>query len=250
MHVGVRSVQYGRRGLAFGGWAWAGSGSPDDRLPLRRPCLSPPQPQQHGSLALLLLLLLPIVQRPTAPLPPPAAVVAAPAAALAVGNRQGGRPYGITPERRALLNTIRFAEGTWIGGSQEGYRVLYGGDRFGDLSRHPDIVVRHRYASAAAGAYQFLPTTWDQAAERLGLRDFGPASQDQAALHLVQERGALRSFDRHGLTPEVLARLAPEWASLPTLAGVSHYGQPVKDRRELQRFYQREVERLRRLTSV
>jgi lysozyme len=66
----------------------------------------------------------------------------------------------------------------------------------------------------------------------------------------VQERGALRSFDRHGLTPEVLARLAPEWASLPTLAGVSHYGQPVKDRRELQRFYQREVERLRRLTSV
>jgi hypothetical protein len=119
---------------------------------LRRPCLSPPQPQQHGSLALLLLLLLPIVQRPTAPLPPPAAVVAAPAAALAVGNRQGRGPYGITPERRALLNTIRFAEGTWIGGSQEGYRVLYGGDRFGDLSRHPDIVVRHRYASAAAGA--------------------------------------------------------------------------------------------------
>ena len=97
MHVGVRSVQYGRRGLAFGGWAWAGSGSPDDRLPLRRPFLSPPQPQQHGSLALVLLLLLPIVQRPTAPVPPPAAVVAAPAAALAVGNRQGGGPYGITP---------------------------------------------------------------------------------------------------------------------------------------------------------
>ena len=24
-----------------------------------------------------------------------------------------GLPYVITPERRALLNTIRFAEGTW-----------------------------------------------------------------------------------------------------------------------------------------
>jgi lysozyme len=66
----------------------------------------------------------------------------------------------------------------------------------------------------------------------------------------VHERGALQRFDRHGLTAEVLARLAPEWASLPTLDGVSHYGQPVKDRSELQRFYQRELERLRRLTSA
>ncbi|MEA5442527.1 glycoside hydrolase family 104 protein [Cyanobium gracile UHCC 0281] len=168
----------------------------------------------------------------------------------AAGRRPGDGPYGISPERRALLNTIRFAEGTWIGGSQEGYQVLYGGDRFDDLSRHPDIVVRRRYASAAAGAYQFLPTTWDQAASELKLRDFRPASQDQAALHLVHERGALQRFDRHGLTAEVLARLAPEWASLPTLAGVSHYGQPVKDRSELQRFYQRELERLRRLASA
>lgn len=198
-------------------------------------------------------MLLPMVQRPVAPLPPVAPVVAMPTAQPAVavtGRRPGGGPYGITPERRALLNTIRFAEGTWIGGSEEGYQVLYGGDRFDDLSRHPDIVVRRRYASAAAGAYQFLPTTWDQAAEELQLRDFRPASQDQAALHLVHERGALQRFDRHGLTAEVLARLAPEWASLPTLDGVSHYGQPVKDRSELQRFYQRELERLRRLTSA
>ncbi|WP_396100433.1 glycoside hydrolase family 104 protein [Cyanobium sp. Cruz CV13-4-11] len=199
------------------------------------------------------MMLLPMVQRPVAPLPPAAPVVAMPTAQPAVavtGRRPGGGPYGITPERRALLNTIRFAEGTWIGGSQEGYQVLYGGDRFDDLSRHPDIVVRRRYASAAAGAYQFLPTTWDQAASELQLRDFRPASQDQAALHLVHERGALQRFDRHGLTAEVLARLAPEWASLPTLDGGSHYGQPVKDRSELQRFYQRELERLRRLASA
>lgn len=215
---------------------------------MRRPCLPPPKPTQHGPLALVLLLLLPIVQRPAPPVPQPAAAVAVTAPAAVVAASTG--PYGITPERRALLNTIRFAEGTWIGGSPEGYRVLYGGDRFDDLSRHPDIVVRRRYASAAAGAYQFLPTTWDQASEELQLRDFRPASQDQAALHLVHERGALQRFDRHGLTAEVLARLAPEWASLPTLDGVSHYGQPVKDRSELQRFYEQELERLRRLTSA
>ncbi|MCP9834567.1 MULTISPECIES: glycoside hydrolase family 104 protein [unclassified Cyanobium] len=220
---------------------------------MRRPFLPPPPPHQHGPLALVLLLMLPMLQRPVAPVPQPVAPAAAQSAARPIAQpalAAATGPYGVTPERRALLNTIRFAEGTWIGGSQEGYRVLYGGDRFGDLSRHPDIVVRRRYASAAAGAYQFLPTTWDQAAEELQLRDFRPASQDQAALHLVQERGALQSFDRHGLTAEVLARLAPEWASLPTLEGVSHYGQPVKDRRELQKFYQRELERLRRLTSA
>ncbi|MEA5416057.1 glycoside hydrolase family 104 protein [Synechococcus sp. BA-132 BA5] len=190
-----------------------------------------------------------MVQRPAPPLPPTVAEAAAVTIARPTLVAATG-PYGITPERRALLNTIRFAEGTWIGGSQEGYRVLYGGDRFGDLSRHPDIVVRRRYASAAAGAYQFLPTTWDRAAGELKLRDFRPASQDQAALHLVQARGALQSFDRQGLTAEVLARLAPEWASLPTLDGVSQYGQPVKDRGELQRFYQRELDRLRRLTRA
>lgn len=200
--------------------------------------------------------MLPMVQRPAAPVPPqaarPASTAASSPAAAAPRPVVASAPgfYGITPERRALLNTIRYAEGTWLGGSADGYRVLYGGDRFGDLSRHPDTVVRRGYASAAAGACQFLPTTWDRTADRLGLRDFGPASQDQAALHLIDQRGALRRFDRHGLTPEMLARLAPEWASLPTLAGDSHYRQPVKGLTQLQRFYQRELERQRRLTSA
>lgn len=157
--------------------------------------------------------------------------------------------YRITPERRALLNTIRYAEGTWAGGSSEGYRILYGGGRFESLERHPEIVVRKRYVSAAAGAYQFLPGTWREAAKRLGLADFKPPSQDQAALYLVEKRGALASFDRHGLTAEVLSRLAHEWASLPNLAGASAYGQPVKALDELQRFYGQELARQRGRSS-
>ncbi len=152
-------------------------------------------------------------------------------------------PYRITPERRALLNTIRYAEGTWIGGSGEGYRVLYGGGRFRSLDRHPEIVVRKRYTSAAAGAYQFLPGTWGEASRKLKLADFGPASQDQAALYLVEKRGALRRFEREGLSAGVLARLSAEWASLPASHGGSYYGQPVKGRNELQRFYVAELER-------
>jgi len=63
--------------------------------------------------------------------------------------------YRITPERRAALDTIRYAEGTWNGGSVSGYLTLYGGGRFKSMARHPDVVVVRRYASAAAGAYQF-----------------------------------------------------------------------------------------------
>lgn len=61
--------------------------------------------------------------------------------------------YRITPERRALLNTIRFAEGTWLEGSDHGHQILCGGGMFQDLSRHPERVVVKRYTSDVAGAY-------------------------------------------------------------------------------------------------
>jgi len=157
----------------------------------------------------------------------------------------GVTPYRITPERRALLNTIRFAEGTWTNGRGDGYRMLFGGGQFQGLDRHPQQVVNRGYSSAAAGAYQFLPGTWEEAARQRKLEDFQPASQDQAALYLMEKRGALARFDRHGLNPDVLALLAQEWASLPTLQGGSYYGQPVKGMEELQRFYSTELARQR-----
>lgn len=153
--------------------------------------------------------------------------------------------YELTPERRALLNTIRYAEGTWKNGEDKGYKVLYGGGEFKDLSRHPDRVVVKRYASAAAGAYQFLPSTWDGVAKELKLKSFEPKHQDQAALRLVERRGALHEIDRKGLTNTAMARLAPEWASFPTWSGRSAYGQPVKTHSDLARFYNENLKDLR-----
>jgi lysozyme len=156
------------------------------------------------------------------------------------------RVFAITPERRALLNTIRYAEGTWANGQEVGYRILFGGSLFQSLDRHPNRVMRTaRYASAAAGAYQFMPFTWDMVTRALGMPDFGPESQDQAALFLVQRRGALHLADRGELSPDLVARLAPEWASFPTLAGRSFYGQPVKRLNDLRRFYEQNLAQLR-----
>ena len=115
-------------------------------------------------------------------------------ATLSTG-KEGGR-YELTPERRALLNTIRYAEGTWKDGEDKGYRIMYGGGQFQDLSRHPERVIVKRYTSAAAGAYQFLPKTWKGVAKELKLSSFEPRHQDQAALHLVERRGALKEIDR------------------------------------------------------
>lgn len=153
--------------------------------------------------------------------------------------------YAITPERRALLNTIRYAEGTWKEGRDMGYRILYGGGQFQDLSRHPDRVVVKQYASAAAGAYQFLPGTWQDVSRSLGLPSFAPEHQDQAALHLAKKRGALQEVDRYGLTKTAMNSLAPEWASFPTHAGLSAYGQPVKTHAELLAFYNDNLSQLR-----
>jgi lysozyme len=184
------------------------------------PRVAPLQPRQQLALAI--------------PLPPPAP-----------------RVFAITPERRALLNTIRYAEGTWANGHDIGYRIMFGGGLMPSLDRHPDRVVRSaRYASAAAGAYQFMPPTWSMVTRALGFQlqgpeAFGPQVQDQAALFLVQRRGALALADQGIFSPELAHRLAPEWASFPTIAGRSFYGQPVKRYDELRRFYEQNLAELR-----
>jgi muramidase (phage lysozyme) len=161
------------------------------------------------------------------------------------------RVFAITPERRALLNTIRYAEGTWANGQDVGYRIMFGGSLLDSFDRHPNRVNRTPgYASAAAGAYQFMPPTWAMVSRSLGFplqgpNAFGPEVQDQAAIYLVQRRGALHLADQGLFTPELAHRLAPEWASFPTFAGHSFYGQPVKRYEELRRFYEWNLSNLR-----
>jgi len=156
-----------------------------------------------------------------------------------MSERQLLEKFRQTPEGQRLLKTIRFAEGT---SGPKGYQTMFGGGTFNDLSRHPDRVVRgNGYSSAAAGAYQFLPGTWQTQSSRLGLKGFGPAEQDVAALALARNRlmdlGGLETVRKEGLSQRVAAALSPEWASFPTETGRSYYGQPVKSLGELQKYY-------------
>jgi len=145
------------------------------------------------------------------------------------------------PAIQNALRVIRFAEGTERGGP-DSYRVMFGGGLAPDLKRHPDKVIKGgKYSSAAAGAYQFMPSTWEAQAKALGLPDFGQQSQDLAAVRLMRNRlmpiGGLSVLEKEGFSPRVSAALAPEWASLPTESGESYYGQPVKSISDLQKVF-------------
>lgn len=72
-------------------------------------------------------------------------------------------------------------------GEASRYNELYGGGSFDNFADHPrqSIPLGDGRYTTAAGRYQFLSSTWDDEAKRLGLRDFSPTSQDAAAWDLA-----------------------------------------------------------------
>lgn len=142
----------------------------------------------------------------------------------------------LTPQEKQWLSAISWAEGTYKPGKGPQYNIMFGGGTFSDLSRHPDRVVRGTgVSSSAAGAYQFMPGTWAAVSKQVGAKDFGPEAQDRAALALIRQRGVDPAKDP--ITPQTVAKLAPEWASLPTVKGTSYYpNQSVKRFADIQKF--------------
>ncbi|NJO55224.1 MAG: glycoside hydrolase family 104 protein [Rhodospirillales bacterium] len=86
----------------------------------------------------------------------------------------GGLPAGMPGYAVGLSQAIAAVESN--GGD---YAVMNGGERITDFSDHPRRVGT-RGTSTAAGKYQFIESTWDEAVAALGLPDFSPASQEKA----------------------------------------------------------------------
>ena len=129
-----------------------------------------------------------------------------------------------------FLAMIRQAEGTAAAGDP--YRVCFGyGWTVQDMSDHPAITGEWRgqrlsdamcanagfgpgCVSTAAGAYQIIKPTWVRLRDTLGLPDFGPYSQDSAAIELIRRRGALEDV-KAGRIEQAIGKCRNEWASLP-----------------------------------
>lgn len=138
---------------------------------------------------------------------------------------QGGDPY-----IRALMRTISASEAN----SPRPYSLLYGGEHFYDLSRHPDVCVtivsgpNTGDCTTAAGRYQMLTTTWINQASQYHPQEqlfffwqdysFEPKYQDEVVYRWLSDPSAwgvdLSQLLQEGQLNEVLAILSPTWTSL------------------------------------
>jgi muramidase (phage lysozyme) len=167
--------------------------------------------------------------------------------------------YG-TPEQRALLKAISFAEGT-----ERGYGIIFGGANVPELERGELTISqvlemqktgivkgrtagykKDKYNSDATGKYQFMSYTLREEAENQGVslnEKFTPEMQDRLILgRITRFRGVTPELlKREGLSARVASMLAPEFASFPTLLGGSYYGQPSKKLSSIQQVYKQSL---------
>lgn len=141
----------------------------------------------------------------------------------------------------ALSSVIRSVEGT---SGDKGYTTRFGGHQFTDLSKHPNIAAPTPWGtkSEAAGAYQFMKPTWDEARAALNLPDFSRESQEKAGRFLTERRGVNpdAKFNTFEEFSSAISKLSPEWAGLPnSQSGRSGYhGQANSSMQDLWSQYQ------------
>ena len=174
-------------------------------------------------------------------------------------SKKGETKGGISRNAKALLNTIRWAEGTLKPG---GYNTWFGGRTDMDLTKMTinEVVAEQKrrlksgeatygkYTSAAVGAYQMMtPETF---AKRAGFdpasTKFTPEVQDKMAIAgymMGQARMTQAEIDAP-INKAQIAKMAPVWASLPMMNGRSRYGQPVKKYQDLVNVYDKNLKGL------
>ncbi|MBW4506470.1 MAG: glycoside hydrolase family protein [Scytonematopsis contorta HA4267-MV1] len=138
---------------------------------------------------------------------------------------KGGDPY-----IRALMRTITASEAN----TSRPYSVLYGGQQFRDLSKHPQVCVtipvgpNKGNCSTAAGRYQIINTTWYKIAPKYHPKpsvffnwksySFEPEYQDVVVHRWLKDpkvwRVDISQQLRQGNVTSVLRLLSPTWTSL------------------------------------
>lgn len=125
---------------------------------------------------------------------------------------------------QAFLKLIKKYES--MGGD---YQVIYGGRRFDGFDSHPNIRVPFKDPrtgkmnySTAAGAYQITIGTWRMINASMSLPDFSPASQDLAAVWLLNYCGAMPLIVK-GDIEGALQKASTQWASLPFTTSMQNH---------------------------
>jgi muramidase (phage lysozyme) len=116
------------------------------------------------------------------------------------------------PNVKAFYSVVRRGESSL---GAQAYTMISGGGSFSDFSRHPFAGLSTKEGGRAAGAPQFIPSTWAEIAERYSLPDFSPASQDLGYVGCLLKRpGAIEAL-LAGKFEAAVRICRPEWTSLP-----------------------------------
>ena len=170
-----------------------------------------------------------------------------------VGNSSSSSSSGSgrfgTKEQKAMLDSIAFAEGT-SKYQNDGYNTMFTGKQFSGFKDHPrKLQTGGGYTSDAAGRYQFLSTTWDPLAKKLGLEDFSPTSQDKAAIELSRQYDVTQELlQKEGMSMKVSSFLGRQWASFP--GKTIGLGQPTQKLKEIQNVYQKSLGSPQQLSQI
>lgn len=147
----------------------------------------------------------------------------------------------IRPPSKTMQEILTKIKGGESGGR---YDIMYGGEKF-DLDKgHPRKAVpitegpNKGKTSSAAGAFQFIGSTWDAVAKKTGLTDMSKASQDINAARLAKDtykEKTGRDIETDWATGDPKLRLgiqhalASEWESLgpgPRVSNLDSEGKP------------------------
>ncbi len=163
--------------------------------------------------------------------------------AQAITGSSGGvvQATELSPEEKAFLDMIAYAEGV-----HDSYNTMYGGKTFTGRQHprrwNPSPWGTPGVGSDAAGRYQFLSTTWDEAADALGFprSAFSPANQDRAAIWLIEREGRsvhdnVRNATTRWRFESAVKSMSFIWASLPPQR---YPGQRSKSMDELWKVFQ------------
>lgn len=110
----------------------------------------------------------------------------------------------------AFLRVIRERESSQ---DDSAYSVINGGAHFDSFARHP-YKGQRTPPGRAAGAYQYIASTWGDVEAQYSMPDFSPRSQDAGAVARLIYRGALEDV-LAGRFASAVARCRHEWTSLP-----------------------------------
>lgn len=115
------------------------------------------------------------------------------------------------PNIKAFYAVVRRGESSL---GPNAYMMVNGGGTFADFSRHPYEGLSTKSGGRAAGAPQFIPSTWAELAEKYGLPDFSPSSQDLGYVGCLIKRNAVDAL-LAGRFEEAIRLCRQEWTSLP-----------------------------------